>query len=221
MTIVVLRCLKHSLSWTSSCLKLAEKKFGWINCPELLGSAIVTGNNLYNTVAKSLAKWMFEKFDFYICTFLATANATSFGVDRNIFLASSNVKPRSRFPLTFSSSSSICSLPSLNWLKKNTHFWLFEGKTEILQDFFMIFWRTKWKTACFDHGEKTKLKGISQKDLTLKLNTEKRGFEPLRSLTTPNGFQDRRIQPLCHFSLEIVEKKSVRFRPLSHLSTIN
>ena len=32
------------------------------------------------------------------------------------------------------------------------------------------------------------------------LKTEREGFEPSRSLTTPNGFRDRRIRPLCHLS---------------------
>src|SRR5207302_11387524 len=32
----------------------------------------------------------------------------------------------------------------------------------------------------------------------LALRAEGPGFEPGRPLTRPNGFQDRRIQPLCH-----------------------
>ena len=34
----------------------------------------------------------------------------------------------------------------------------------------------------------------------VELLAEREGFEPSRSLTTPNGFRDRRIRPLCHLS---------------------
>lgn len=35
----------------------------------------------------------------------------------------------------------------------------------------------------------------------LRTKAEERGFEPLIRLTPDNGFQDRRVQPLCHSSM--------------------
>ena len=37
----------------------------------------------------------------------------------------------------------------------------------------------------------------------VELLAEREGFEPSRSLTTPNGFRDRRIRPLCHPSVRV------------------
>ena len=45
--------------------------------------------------------------------------------------------------------------------------------------------------------EPTRISQRARKPVSPRL-TEGEGFEPPRHLTAPNGFQDRRIQPLCH-----------------------